>query len=275
MKKSQAYISLAITAAIVSVAGIYAQQAISKTTPTTGGNISVNGVTIPQARVNAAIKTQTAQGAPESPEMMNAIKDRLIMLELISQEAKKKGLEKNAEIADRIALARQEILANAFVQEYVKGNPVSDADLKKEYEAYKAQVGDKEYKPRHILVEKEDEAKAIIADLNKGGDFTKIAKEKSKDPGSKDNGGDLEWGPAARFVPSFADALKALQKGQVTQKPIQTNFGYHVIKMDDVRDAKPQSFEELKDGLRNRAQQQQIQKLLADMRAKAKIVDSK
>lgn len=274
MKKTQAYISLAITAAIVSVAGIYAQQAISKTT-TTGAGISVNGVSIPQARVNAAVKSQTAQGAPESPEMLNAVKDRLIMLELISQEAKKKGLEKNAEIADRIALARQEILANAYVQEYVKGNPVNDADLKKEYEAYKAQVGDKEYKPRHILVEKEDEAKAIIADLGKGGDFTKIAKEKSKDPGSKDNGGDLDWGPSARFVPAFADALKALQKGQVTQKPIQTNFGYHVIKMDDVRDAKPQTFEELKEGLRNRAQQQQVQKLLADIRSKAKIVDSK
>ncbi|MES2354318.1 MAG: peptidylprolyl isomerase [Pseudomonadota bacterium] len=275
MKKSQAYLSLALTVAIFSVAGVYATQSNKAVAATTIGNVSVNGVAIPQSRIDAIVKAQATQGRPESPEMVNAIKDKLIMLELVSQEARKKGLEKSATVQTQLAMSRQEILAEAYVQEYVKSNPLNDADLKKEYEAFKGQLGDKEYKPRHILVEKEDEAKAIIEQLNKGGDFDKIAKEKSKDTGSKENGGDLDWGPAGRFVGPFADAVKALQKGQVTPKPVQTNFGYHVIKLDDVRDLKAPAFEEVKDNFRTRMQQQQVQKMLAELRSKAKIVDSK
>jgi len=166
------------------------------------------------------------------------VKDQLVLLELVSQEAAKKGMEKNPDVATRIAMGKQQVLADAYVQEYVKNNPVSDDQLKGEYEKFKGQLGDKEYKPSHILVEKEDEAKGIIDQLKKGGDFAKLAKEKSKDTGSKENGGDLDWGPPARFVQPFADALKTLQKGQYTQAPVQTNFGYHIIKLDDVRDLK-------------------------------------
>lgn len=276
MKKSQAYISLALTIAVFSVAAVYAQQATKPAASAAStGSVSVNGTAIPQSRIQAIVKAQAQQGRPESPELVNAVKDQLVMLELVSQEAKKKGLEKDSDVANRLAMSRQQILAEAFVQNYVKNNPVSDADLKKDYEAYKGQLGDKEYKPRHILVEKEDEANAIIEQLSKGGDFDKIAKEKSKDTGSKENGGDLDWGPAARFVGPFADALKTLQKGQVTPKPVHTQFGYHVIKMDDVRDMKQPTFDEVKDNLRNRKQQEQVQKMLADLRSKAKIVDAK
>ena len=123
----------------------------------------------------------------------------------------------------------------------------------------------------HILVDKEDEAKQIIADLNKGGDFAKIAKEKSKDPGSKDNGGDLDWGPSARYVKPFADAVQSQQKGRISAAPVKTDFGFHVIRVDDVRPLKVPDFNELKEQFRQRAQQQQIQKLVMDLRQKAKI----
>ena len=275
MKKSQATISLALALSIFGVAGVYAQQAAKPAAQAATGAVSVNGVAIPKSRIDMMVKTQTAQGKPDSPELVTAVKDQMVMLELVNQEAQKKGLDKNPEVATRLAMGRQQILAEAYVQEYVKANPVGDAELKKEYETFKSQLGDKEYKPRHILVEKEDDAKVIIEQLNKGGDFAAIAKEKSKDTGSKDNGGDLDWGPPSRFVGPFADALKALPKGQITPKPVQTSFGYHVIKMDDVRDLKAPVFEEVKDNFKNRVQQQQVQKMLAELKSKAKVVDSK
>jgi peptidyl-prolyl cis-trans isomerase C len=275
MKKSQAYISLAIALAIFGVAGVYAQQATKPAAAATSGSVSVNGVTIPKSRIDMMVKAQAAQGKPESPELVAAVKDQMVTLELASQEAAKKGLDKNPEVMTQIALSRQNILAQAYVQDYVKANPVSDTDLKKEYDAFKAQLGDKEYKARHILVDKEDDAKAIIAELQKGGDFAKIAKDKSKDTGSAANGGELDWAPPAQYVGPFGDALKVLPKGQITQAPVHTNFGYHVIKMDDIRDLKAPTFDEVKDNFRQRVQQQQVQKMLAELKSKAKIVDSK
>lgn len=281
MNRKQAYISLILALSVCGVAVSYAQQtakqppaaATAGATTTGTGTVSVNGVVIPKSRIDMLVKAQAAQGRPESPELVAAVKDQLILLELVSQEAAKKGLEKNPDVATRIAMGKQQVLADAYVQEYVKNNPVSDDQLKGEYEKFKGQLGDKEYKPSHILVEKEDEAKAIIEQLKKGGDFAKLAKEKSKDTGSKENNGDLDWGPSARFVQPFADALKTLQKGQYTQTPVQTNFGYHIIKMDDIRDLKAPSFDEVKDNFRQRVQQQQVQKMLADLKSKAKIVD--
>ena len=275
MKKSQAYISLAIALAVFGVAGVYAQQATKPAAAAATGGVSVNGVAIPKSRIDLMVKSQAAQGKPETPELVAAVKDQMVALELASQEAAKKGLDKNPEVVTQIALARQNILAQAFVQEYVKANPVGDAELKKEYETFRAQLGDKEYKARHILVDKEDDAKAIIAELAKGGDFAKIAKEKSKDTGSAANGGELDWAPPAQYVGPFGEALKTLSKGQTTQKPVQTNFGYHVIKMDDVRDLKAPGYDEVKENFRQRVQQQQVQKMLAELKSKAKIVDSK
>lgn len=275
MKKLQAYISLAIALAIFGVAGVYAQQATKPAAAPAAGGVSVNGVAIPKSRIDMMVKSQAAQGRPESPELVAAVKDQMVTLELASQEAAKKGLDKSPEVLTQIALSRQNILAQAYVQDYVKANPVSDADLRKEYEAFKAQLGDKEYKARHILVDKEDDAKAIIAELQKGGDFAKIAKDKSKDTGSAANGGELDWAPPAQYVGPFGDALKTLPKGQITPTPVHTNFGYHVIKMDDIRDLKAPGFDEVKENFRQRVQQQQVQKMLADLKSKAKIVDTK
>src|SRR6202007_3221710 len=157
-------------------------------------------------------------------------------------------------------------IVRALFEQEVKSNPITDAQLQQQYDQFKASMGTNEYKVRHILVDKEEDAKAIIDQLNKGGDFAAIAKEKSKDPGSKDNGGDLDWGPAARYVKPFADAVAGVQKGQTTQTPVKPDFGFHVIRLDDVRPMKVPEFSEIKEQFKQRAQQAQIQRFVMDLR---------
>ena len=233
--------------------------------------VVVNGVTIPQSRFDAMNKELSTQGQPDNAERHQAVKEELVNREILAQAAQKRGLDKTPDVAAQMDMARQAVLVRALFEAEVKANPITDDMLKAQYEQFKASMGTNEYKVRHILVEKEDEAKAIIAEINRGGDFAKIAKDKSKDPGSKDNGGDLDWGPSARYVKPFADAVQATPKGQMVAQPVKTDFGYHVIKVDDVRPLKVPSFEEVKEQFRQRAQQQQIQKLVMDLRQKAKI----
>jgi peptidyl-prolyl cis-trans isomerase C len=235
------------------------------------GRVVVNGVVIPQSRIDSMNKELTAQGQPDTAERHQAVKEELVNREVIAQAAQKRGLDKNPDVAAQMEMARQAVLVRALFEDEVKKNPISDAMLQQEYERFKASMGTNEYKVRHILVDKEDDAKAIIAELNKGGDFAKIAKEKSKDPGSKDNGGDLDWGPSARYVAPFANAVTSMQKGQTTQTPVKTDFGYHVIRLDDVRPLQVPPFSELKEQFRQRAQQQQIQRVVMDLRQKAKV----
>ena len=239
--------------------------------PASGGKLVVNGVTIPQSRIDAMNKELTATGQPDTPERRQAVKEELVNREILVQAAAKRGLDKTPEVVAQMEMARQAVLVRALFENEVKANPITDADLQKQYEDFKKSMGENEYKARHILVDKEDDAKAIIAELGKGGDFAKLAKDKSKDPGSKDNGGDLDWGPGARYVKPFSEALAALKKGETTKAPVKTDFGYHVIKLDDVRPLKVPAFDELKEQFRQRAQQQQIQKLVMDLRGKAKV----
>jgi len=233
--------------------------------------VVVNGVTIPQSRIDAMNRELSSQGQPDTPERQQAVKEELINREVLAQAAAKRGLDKNPDIASQMDMARQAVLVRALFEEEVKRNPITDAQLEQQYELFKGSMGANEYKVRHILVDKEDDAKSIIAELNKGGDFAKLAKDKSKDPGSKDNGGDLDWGPSARYVKPFADAVTGMQKGQTTATPVKTDFGYHVIRLDDVRPLQVPPFAELKEQFRQRAQQAQIQKLVLDLRQKAKI----
>jgi peptidyl-prolyl cis-trans isomerase C len=239
--------------------------------PAAKGQVAtVNGTAIPQARLDTIIKARAAAKQPDSPEVRTALRDTLINQEVIAQEAVKKGLHKNPEIAAQIDMQRQEILVNAFVQEYIKANPVTDDTARKEYERIKPTIPAKEVRARHILVEKEDEAKDIIAQIKKGGSFEKLA-ERSKDPGSKSKGGDLDWAPPARYTKTFADALNKMKKGQLTDAPVQTEFGWHVIRLDDERATKVPSFEEAKPQIQQMLQSQAVQKMLTDLRTKAKI----
>ena len=235
------------------------------------GKISVNGVIIPQTYFDAMNKEREATGQPASPDVGNAIKEELISREVLSQAAKKKGLDRDPTVAAQMDMARQAVLIRAYFDDFVKANPVTDAQLKTNYEQFVAQMGDKEYKARHILVDKEDEAKTIIAALKRGEAFDKLAKEKSKDTGSKDNGGDLDWGPAGRYVPEFGNAMKALAKGQTSDTPVKSPFGFHIIRLDDSRDMKVPKFDEVKDNLRQRSQQEQVSRLVQDLKSKAKI----
>ena len=235
-------------------------------------HIVVNGVTIPQARIDAMNKELDAAGQPTGPERQSAIKEELINREILAQAAKSRGIDKNPDVQQQMEMARQAVLIRALFEQESKAHPITDADLQKQYEQFKGSMGQNEYKVSHILVDNEADAKAIIEQLKKNpGDFAKIAKEKSKDPGSKDNGGDLDWGPAARYVKPFADAVQSQPKGQISQTPVKTDFGYHIIRVDDVRPLKVPEFKDLKEQFKQRAQQQQIQKLVADLRSKAKV----
>jgi peptidyl-prolyl cis-trans isomerase C len=231
---------------------------------------TVNAVAIPKSRVDAVVRAQEAQGQKDSPELRAAIRDRLITLEIVAQEATRKGLGKTADTLSQLELARTNILAQAFRADYVKNHPVSDDALKAEFEKIKSQMGDKEYKARHILVEQEAEAKEIIAKLKKGEKFEELAKA-SKDPGSKDHGGDLDWNPPGGFVKPFSDAMVKLEKGKYTETPVQSQFGWHVIQLDDVRPAKYPDFNEIKPRLEQRMQEAMFEKVVTDLRAKGKV----
>ena len=230
----------------------------------------VNGKKIPSSRVELMAKQLASQGQQDSPQLRTMIKEELINREVLMQEADKRGLGKSDDVKNQVEIARQSIVIRALVADFIKKNPVSDADIKAEYDKFKAQAGDKEYHARHILVEKEDDAKAIIAKLKAGEKFEELAKQ-SKDPGSAAKGGDLDWATPAAYVKPFSDALIALHKGQFTETPVKTQFGYHVIQLEDVRAAKIPALEEVKPQIAQTLQQKKLQAFQQDLRKKAKV----
>jgi peptidyl-prolyl cis-trans isomerase C len=232
---------------------------------------TVNGKPIPAARVDQVVKQVVAQGkATDSPQLREAIKRDLIGREVLIQEADKQGFGNRAEVKNQIDNARQSIIINAMLADYVKKNPVKDADVTAEYNKFKAQMGDKEYHARHILVATEDEAKAIIAKLKGGAKFEELAKQ-SKDPGSAGNGGDLDWASPGNFVPEFSKAMTSLQKGAITDTPVKTQYGYHVIKLEDTRAAKIPPLEEVKQQVAEQLQQRKLAAFREELMKKAKI----
>jgi peptidyl-prolyl cis-trans isomerase C len=232
--------------------------------------VTVNGVTIPQERIDQRVKFAARQGQPDSPELRKMITEDLINLELMSQEATKKGLDKQPDTVQQIELAKESALASAWVQDYTKNHPISEDALKQQYDSLKAKLGPKEYKVAHILVKTEAEAKAIEAKLKKGYSFSKLAKQKSKDAGSAAHGGELGWNAPTNFVAPFAEALLTLKKGKISA-PVESQFGWHIIKLEDVRNMKVPPFEQVKPNLMQRMQQEMVQKAISDLRAGAKI----
>ena len=231
----------------------------------------VNGKAVPKARVDALMQQVSRSGRPMTPEIEKQIKDEVIAREIFIQEAQKQGLETSEDFKVQLELARQTLLIRELFTAYQKANPVADADLKAEYDKFAATNSGKEYHAHHILVEKESEAKAIIAQLKKGGKFEEIAKKSSKDPGSGAKGGDLDWANPSNYVPEFSAALTKLAKGKMTETPIKSQFGYHIIRLDDVRDAQLPKFEDVKPQIEKQLQQQKMAKYQEDLRAKAKI----
>jgi peptidyl-prolyl cis-trans isomerase C len=233
---------------------------------------TVNGTPIRESLVGLMLKQRTDLGKPASAESRNAFIDSLAMQLIITQEAIKKGLDNAPEVSDRIELSRQSILIEAFVQDYLKNNAISDDMLNAEYDKIKAQATGTEYKARHILVEQEAEAKDIIARLKTNPKaFEALAKEKSKDRGSKGNGGDLGWFDPRGMVPEFGAAVAQLAKGKFTEEPVKSQFGYHVILLEDSRPKLVQPLEQIKPALTQQVQQQNLKKLFDEMKAKAKI----
>ncbi len=231
----------------------------------------VNGKAVPKSRLDALATQMARAGRAVPPEQQAQLRDAVIAREIFLQEAQLRGLEASEDFKTQMELTRQTILINELFADFQKKNPISDADIKAEYDKFAAANGGKEYKARHILVEKEDEAKAIIAQLKKGGKFEEIAKKSSKDPGSGANGGDLDWAAAGSYVKEFSDALVALQKGKMTDAAVKTQFGYHIIRLEDTRDAQLPKFDDVKPQIAQQLQQQKLAKYQEDLRAKAKI----
>lgn len=240
--------------------------------PAMAQNIAiVNGKAVPKARMDALSAQIAKSGRPITPEMQGQLRDEIIAREIFMQEAQKRGLDATDDYKAQLDLARQTLLIRELFADFQKTDPVTDADIKAEYDKFAAANGGKEYRARHILVEKEEEAKAIIASLKKGGKFDEIAKKQSKDPGSGANGGDLDWAGASSYVPEFSQAMVKLNKGQTTTEPVKTQFGWHVIRVDDVRDAQLPKFEEVKPQIAQQLQQQKLSKFQDELRSKAKV----
>ncbi|MGJ7578752.1 foldase protein PrsA [Variovorax sp. RHLX14] len=231
----------------------------------------VNGKAVPKARLDVLAQQLAAAGRPVTPEMAPQLREEVIAREIFMQEAQKQGLEATDDYKSQLELARQAILIRTLFENYRKQSPVTDADVQAEYDKFVAANGGKEFKARHILVETEDQAKKIIADLNKGAKFEDLAKKLSKDPGSGANGGDLDWAAPASFVPEFSEAMMKLGKGQTTAVPVKSQFGYHVIRVDDIRQAQLPKIDEVKPQVTQQLQQQRLQKYQEDLRAKAKV----
>jgi len=237
-----------------------------------GTNIAkVNGVAVPRARQDLLMQQQGARGMPDNEQTRALVRDELINREVLYQEAQRTGVGKKPEVQAQLDMARQEVLVSAYVRDWVRTHPVTDADVQKEYDRAKSQTGDKEYRARHILVETEEQAKSLIDELKKGGKFEDLATKNSKDPGSAQRGGDLDWNVPSTYDKQFADALVKLEKGKYTDAPVHTRFGYHIIMLEDVRPVKFPALNEVRQRISQQVTQTRIEELVKSLRAKAKV----
>ncbi|MBB4845421.1 peptidyl-prolyl cis-trans isomerase C [Paucibacter oligotrophus] len=231
----------------------------------------VNGKPVPKARVEQLINQVVKGGQQQrSPELEAQVKDEVVLREIFMQEAEKRGIPASSDYKLQMEMARQSLLIRELFADYAKKNPVSDADAKAEYDKFKAQNSGQEFRARHILVEKEDEAIALIKQINGGAKFEDLAKASSKDPGSAVNGGDLDWANGNSYVPEFTKALSELKKGEMTQNPVKSQFGFHIIKLEDSREAQFPAFDDVKAQIVQRLNQQKVAGFQQELREKAK-----
>lgn len=229
---------------------------------------TVNGKPVPKARVETLIHQVTKSGQQQrTPELEAQVKDEVVRREIFMQAAEKAGIPQTADYKAQYEIARQMLLIRGLMEDFRAKNPVSDADAQAEYDKFKAASAGNEYRARHILVEKEEDAKALIAQIKGGASFEELAKKNSKDTGSAANGGDLDFANPNNFVPEFSKAMTALKKGEMTQEPVKSQFGYHIIKLEDVRPATFPAFDDVKAQIKQRLEQQksaEFQKSLID-----------
>jgi peptidyl-prolyl cis-trans isomerase C len=231
----------------------------------------VNGKPVPLSRVQALVEQVERSGRPVDDALREQIKEEVIAREVFMQEAEKRGLKASKEYKTQMELASQTILIRELFADFQRKNPVSEAEIKAEYDSFVAANGGQEFRSRHILVETEDEAKAIIASIKKGAKFEDIAQKQSKDPGSGAQGGDLDWATASSFVAEFSNAMVKLGKGQMTDTPVRSQFGWHVIRVDDIREAQLPPLDQLKPQIAQELQQQKLVQFQENLRNKAKV----
>ncbi|WP_029001842.1 peptidylprolyl isomerase [Azohydromonas australica] len=231
----------------------------------------VNGKAVPKARVETLMQQALRGGQQQrTPDLEQKVKEEVVLREIFMQEAEKRGLNASADFRNQMELARQTVLIRELFSDFQKKNPVTDAEAQAEYDKFKAQASGTEYRARHILVEKEEDAKAAIAQLKAGAKFEDLAKKMSKDPGSAENGGDLDFAKPDAYVPEFGQAMSKLKKGEITEEPVKTQFGYHVIKLEDTREAAFPAFDEVKPQIQQRLTQMKLQSFQEELRNKAK-----
>lgn len=230
----------------------------------------VNGKAVPKARLDSVVQQAQRAGQQVTPEALAQVKEQLVLREIYAQEAERRGVTQTPDYKAQMEMARQTILGRELFEDFKAKNPVSDADAKAEYDKFKTQNTGTEYRARHILVESEDEAKAIIAQIKGGASFEDLAKSKSKDPGSGANGGDLDFAKPENYVPEFSKALMALQKGAMTETPVKTQFGWHIIRLEDTRQAQFPEFDAVKAQIVQRLTQLKVQKYQEELRKAAK-----
>ena len=230
----------------------------------------VNGKAVPKARLELLLDQAKRSGQQVTPEMEGQAKEQVVLREIFGQEAEKRGVAAMSDFKAQMELARQSILIRELFEDYKRKNPVTDAEAKAEFDKFKLQATGTEYRARHILVEKEDEAKELIAQIKGGAKFEDLAKAKSKDPGSGENGGDLDFAKPDNYVPEFSKAMTALKKGEMTEAPVKSQFGWHIIKLDEVREAQFPDFDGVKDQLKQRLAQAKLQNYQESLRKAAK-----
>ncbi len=230
----------------------------------------VNGKAVPKTRLTTLLQQASRSGQPVSPEMEARARDEVVLREIFAQEAEKRGLAATPDYKAQLELLRQTVLIRELFNDFQAKNPVSEADARAEYEKVKASASGTEYRARHILVEKEEDARRLIADLKSGAKFEDLAKKNSKDPGSAENGGDLDFAKPDAYVPEFGKAMAALKKGEMTMEPVKTQFGYHIIKLEDTREAQFPAFDEVKAQLMQRITQAKVQEFQDKLKSAAK-----
>lgn len=230
----------------------------------------VNGKPVPSARLKALEAQVARSGRPINDQVREQLREEAILREIFMQEAERRGLRALPEVRAQLELATQTVLIRELFADEQRRNPVTEAELRAEYDQIAKSMG-QEYRARHILVDTEEEARAILGELAKGAKFEDLARRRSKDKGSGANGGDLDWATPDVFVPEFGQALAKLAKGETTSAPVKTQFGWHIIRVDDVRKAQLPDFDAVKPQLQQQLQQQKLARFQEQLRARAKV----